>query len=217
VSFEVAARSYDRFMGRYSIKLAPLRADFATVEPGQRALDVGCGPGALTGRLVRRLGAGSVGESSRGDRPGTAATRILRTPRYRVCQCRLADSTFGSTAPHRHRPLADTTPRTPRSRSSSQNSMTPSPPTDAVSPVLLSMSASTRTRSAMCMGSQLLPAPSGVTSARAGRGSDDVPPCGGESGHLQSTPGLWARAVVAPARLAHLVLVRQGAAQLKAS
>lgn len=56
----MAAESYDRFMGRYSVPLAPHLADLAEVTPGQRALDVGCGPGALTGELVRRLGAGSV-------------------------------------------------------------------------------------------------------------------------------------------------------------
>jgi ubiquinone/menaquinone biosynthesis C-methylase UbiE len=60
VSFEVAADAYDRFMGRYSRLLSPLLADFAGVAPGHRAVDVGCGPGALTSELVARLGASSV-------------------------------------------------------------------------------------------------------------------------------------------------------------
>jgi SAM-dependent methyltransferase len=60
VTFVVAAESYDRFMGRYSAPLAPVFADFAGVAEGQRVLDVGCGPGALTAELVRRLGPDSV-------------------------------------------------------------------------------------------------------------------------------------------------------------
>src|SRR5271165_1391252 len=47
-------------MGRYSVLLAPQLADFATIAAGQRALDVGCGPGALTTELVRRLRADFV-------------------------------------------------------------------------------------------------------------------------------------------------------------
>jgi SAM-dependent methyltransferase len=40
-------------MGRYSVRLAPLFADFADVRGG-RILDVGAGTGALTGELLRR-------------------------------------------------------------------------------------------------------------------------------------------------------------------
>jgi SAM-dependent methyltransferase len=60
VSFTVAADAYDRFMGRYSVPLAPQFADFAAVAAGQRVLDVGCGPGALTAELVGRLGPAAV-------------------------------------------------------------------------------------------------------------------------------------------------------------
>jgi len=58
--FAASGDSYDRFMGRYSRALAAPFADFAGIGAGQRALDVGCGPGALTGELVRRLGPESV-------------------------------------------------------------------------------------------------------------------------------------------------------------
>lgn len=60
MSFDVNAESYDQFMGRYSVPLAPLFLDFARIGEPSRVLDMGCGPGALTGELVRRLGVGSV-------------------------------------------------------------------------------------------------------------------------------------------------------------
>jgi trans-aconitate methyltransferase len=60
MSFDVGADAYARFMGRYS---EPLAAEFIALvggERGQRALDVGCGPGALTAQLVERFGADAV-------------------------------------------------------------------------------------------------------------------------------------------------------------
>ncbi len=59
-SFQVSGDAYDAFMGRYSRQLAVVFANAVGVAPGQTALDVGCGPGALTGVLVQRLGVGSV-------------------------------------------------------------------------------------------------------------------------------------------------------------
>jgi SAM-dependent methyltransferase len=67
MAFEVAAQAYGRFMGRYSAPLAVVLADACGVPASDgarpslvRALDVGCGTGALTRVLVDRLGAGAV-------------------------------------------------------------------------------------------------------------------------------------------------------------
>jgi len=72
--FNVAAGAYDRFMGRYSSLLSPQMADLAGVAPGQRVLDVGCGPGALTQVLVDRVGADHVTAVDPSE-PFTAAAR----------------------------------------------------------------------------------------------------------------------------------------------
>lgn len=60
MSFNVAGEAYDSFMGRYSVPLAPAFAAWAGVARPARALDVGCGTGALTRALVDRLGSHAV-------------------------------------------------------------------------------------------------------------------------------------------------------------
>ena len=79
-------------MGRYSVLLAPLFADFAGVRDGQRVLDVGAGTGALTRELISR-GAEVVAAE-----PSPEFTRALRArfPQIAVCE-----------APAEKLPLAD--------------------------------------------------------------------------------------------------------------
>jgi ubiquinone/menaquinone biosynthesis C-methylase UbiE len=60
-AFRASADAYDRLVGRYSAPLAAALIDFAGVAPGMRAVDVGCGPGALTAALAERLAPASVG------------------------------------------------------------------------------------------------------------------------------------------------------------
>jgi SAM-dependent methyltransferase len=60
VSFSASAEAYDLFMGRYSSQLAAQMCELARLESGNRTLDVGCGPGALTDELVARLGVNAV-------------------------------------------------------------------------------------------------------------------------------------------------------------
>ncbi|MFH8248931.1 class I SAM-dependent methyltransferase [Microbacterium sp. B2969] len=60
MTFDVPAEAYDAFMGRYSVPLATVFADFAALPEGGRALDVGCGTGALTAVLAERYGESEV-------------------------------------------------------------------------------------------------------------------------------------------------------------
>jgi SAM-dependent methyltransferase len=55
-----AADAYDRHVGRYSGKLSLKLIDAAGLEPGDHALDVGCGTGKLTGELIALLGTDHV-------------------------------------------------------------------------------------------------------------------------------------------------------------
>ena len=74
MSFDVAADAYDRFMGRYSRLLAPQMRDLAGLREGDRALDVGCGPGALTSCLIDLLGVDNVAAADPSE-PFVAAAR----------------------------------------------------------------------------------------------------------------------------------------------
>ena len=60
MSFEISPELYDLLIGRYGARLSAELIRVAGVTPGDRALDVGCGPGALTAALVETLGPGRV-------------------------------------------------------------------------------------------------------------------------------------------------------------
>jgi SAM-dependent methyltransferase len=59
-TFRAPADAYDAHIGRYGAALGAALIDAAGVGSGGRALDVGCGPGALTAVLAQRLGAANV-------------------------------------------------------------------------------------------------------------------------------------------------------------
>ena len=73
MSFAVAGDKYDRFMGRYSRELAPRMIEFAGVDSGMAVVDVGCGPGPLTARLVQLVGPANVAAADPSE-PFVAAT-----------------------------------------------------------------------------------------------------------------------------------------------
>jgi ubiquinone/menaquinone biosynthesis C-methylase UbiE len=76
MSFAVSGDAYDRFMGRFSVELARPFADFAGVEAGLTALDVGCGTGVLTKELADRLGAENVAAADPSPLVSACAERV---------------------------------------------------------------------------------------------------------------------------------------------
>jgi len=60
MGFRASADAYDQHVGRYTHELATRLVDTAGIEPGQRVLDVGCGPGSLTRVLAATAGADHV-------------------------------------------------------------------------------------------------------------------------------------------------------------
>jgi len=86
------AHAYDRFMGRYSRPLAVPFADLAGLPLDGRVLDVGCGPGALTEELSRRLGPERVTAVDPSD--GFVAAVRLRHPGVQVACAPAEDLPF---------------------------------------------------------------------------------------------------------------------------
>ena len=82
MSFVVSPEAYARFMGRYAEPLAGVFAAFAGVGVGDKVLDVGCGPGALTAHLL------SVGAAVAAIDPSPPFVDAIRTrfPEVEVCR-----------------------------------------------------------------------------------------------------------------------------------
>lgn len=59
-SYFSSANKYEQFMGRYARPLAKEFVETIPLASGDAVLEIGCGPGALTGELVNRLGADAV-------------------------------------------------------------------------------------------------------------------------------------------------------------
>jgi SAM-dependent methyltransferase len=89
MSFDTTRSAYDRYMGRYSEQLAVTFLSFTGGDPGLRALDVGCGPGALTQVLATGLGASHVAAADPSDSFVTACSE--RVPDADVRQASAAD------------------------------------------------------------------------------------------------------------------------------
>lgn len=92
-SFQQSGDAYDAYMGRYSRQLAPVFADLIGAVPGQRVVDIGCGPGALTGVLVERLGIEGV--TACDPSPSFVADCAARHPGIDVRTERAEDLPFG--------------------------------------------------------------------------------------------------------------------------
>ncbi len=82
VEIKDPATAYGLFPGRFSQALAPQFAAAVGLTPGQRVLDVGCGPGALAEVLVERLGADAVAASDPSE--AFVAAARLRLPGVEV-------------------------------------------------------------------------------------------------------------------------------------
>lgn len=75
MSFTVGTNAYARHVGRYGPALSAAHADASGLRPGDRALDVGCGPGALLAELAGRLG----GDHVAGIDPSEPFVEVART------------------------------------------------------------------------------------------------------------------------------------------
>jgi SAM-dependent methyltransferase len=86
-SFNVeSADGYERLMGRWSRRLAPMLIDFAGLSDGERVLDVGCGTGSLAFTLAETPGLQEIAAVDYSPVFVEAATRRNTDPRVTIRQ-----------------------------------------------------------------------------------------------------------------------------------
>jgi precorrin-6B methylase 2 len=74
-TYRTPVEAYDRHIGRHGRELARALIATAGVRRGGRAVDGGCGPGALTTELAAVLGAGHVAAARSPPRSGATPAR----------------------------------------------------------------------------------------------------------------------------------------------
>ena len=93
------ADKYDRYMGRWSRRLAPLFLDFAGLAAGERVVEVGCGTGSLTLTLAGHADFAAVEAIDYEPRFVEAARAHNTDPRINIqqgdaCNLQFADGVF---------------------------------------------------------------------------------------------------------------------------
>src|ERR1700730_8582166 len=96
------AGNYEKLMGRWSRRLAPLFIEHAGVADGEEVLEIGCGTGSLTFALAEAAGLPRLTEIDQSAVYLAAAQAKNRDPRIHLeqgdgCALRFADASFDRT------------------------------------------------------------------------------------------------------------------------
>jgi trans-aconitate methyltransferase len=82
-----ASDAYERYMGRWSRRIAPLFTEWLGIAPGARWLDVGCGTGVLTSTILATCKPAEVLGLDSSDTFLKSARATLSDPRVSFTQC----------------------------------------------------------------------------------------------------------------------------------
>lgn len=96
------AEAYERYMGRWSRRIAPLFVDWLAVPAGRSWLDIGCGTGALSSAVLQRAAPQSVVGIDQTAQFLEVARSAVMDPRFEARQAGaeslpVADREFGAT------------------------------------------------------------------------------------------------------------------------